>query len=197
MTAQCTHLQREKRMTAAVLLHQGYSLHGIGRTLWGNTASISHPCRRRAYLYRLTQGCKKGSSAHQKVAELPDLQALQAKQQAVAQATATIAGAVQTFSQNQAKEAQKAQEAAKTEFEQTLKNSNPEGYAAYQKLDDSSKQAVLLADSKYAEAYNAARDWGLGGSNSRLLNAATTLVTGVLGGQTNLQVVAPDLPITH
>ena len=130
------------------------------------------------------------SSAHQKTQELPDLQALQAKQQAVAQATATIAGAVQTFSQNQAKEAQKAQEAAQTEFEQTLKNSNPEGYAAYQKLDDSSKQNILLADSKYAQAYNAARDWGLGGSNSRLLNAATTLVTGVLGGQTNLQVAA-------
>ncbi len=130
------------------------------------------------------------SSAHQKTQELPGLQALQAKQQAVAQATATIAGAVQTFSQNQAKEAQKAQEAAQTEFEQTLKNSNPEGYAAYQKLDDSSKQNILLADSKYAEAYNAARDWGLGGSNSRLLNAATTLVTGVLGGQTNLQVAA-------
>ena len=130
------------------------------------------------------------SSAHQKTQELPDLQALQAKQQAVAQATATIAGAVQTFSQNQAKEAQKAQETAQTEFEQTLKNSNPEGYAAYQKLDDSSKQNILLADSKYAEAYNAARDWGIGGSNSRLLNAATTLVTGVLGGQTNLQVAA-------
>ena len=130
------------------------------------------------------------SSAHQKTQELPGLQALQAKQQAVAQATATIAGAVQTFSQNQAKEAQKAQEAAQVEFEQTLKNSNPEGYAAYQKLDDSSKQNILLADSKYAEAYNAARDWGIGGSNSRLLNAATTLVTGVLGGQTNLQVAA-------
>ena len=38
------------------------------------------------------------SSAHQKTQELPGLQALQAKQQAVAQATATIAGAVQTFS---------------------------------------------------------------------------------------------------
>ena len=133
------------------------------------------------------------SSAHQKVAELPDLQALQAKQQAVAQATTTVATAVQTFSQNQAKEAQKAQEGAQVEFEQTLKSSNPEGYAAYQKLDDSSKQTVLLADSKYAEAYNAARDWGMGGSNSRLLNAATTLVTGVLGGQSNLQAAANTL----
>ena len=45
----------------------------------------------------------------------------------------------------------------------------------------------------YAQAYQEARSWGIGGSKSRALSAAETLITGALGGQGDLQLAANTL----
>ncbi|UOO80754.1 VENN motif pre-toxin domain-containing protein [Uruburuella testudinis] len=45
----------------------------------------------------------------------------------------------------------------------------------------------------FQTAYNKARDWGIGGSNSCALNAASALITGALGDQTDIQVAANTL----
>ena len=52
---------------------------------------------------------------------------------------------------------------------------------------------MLANSSSYAAADTQAKNWGIGGSNSRALNAATTLITGALGGQTDLQAAANAL----
>ena len=52
---------------------------------------------------------------------------------------------------------------------------------------------MLAHSPAYAQAYREARSWGIGGSKSRALTAAETLITGVLGGQGNLQLAANTL----
>ncbi|MFQ3039375.1 VENN motif pre-toxin domain-containing protein [Neisseria cinerea] len=52
---------------------------------------------------------------------------------------------------------------------------------------------MLAHSPAYAQAYQDARSWGVGGSKSRALSAAETLITGALGGQGNLQLAANTL----
>ena len=52
---------------------------------------------------------------------------------------------------------------------------------------------MRLGNAKYAQAYQEARSWGVGGSKSRALSAAETLITGALGGQGDLQLAANTL----
>ena len=52
---------------------------------------------------------------------------------------------------------------------------------------------MLAHSPAYAQAYQEARSWGIGGSKSRALTAAETLITGALGGQGNLQLAANTL----
>ena len=52
---------------------------------------------------------------------------------------------------------------------------------------------MLAHSPAYAQAYQEARSWGVGGSKSRALSAAETLITGALGGQGNLQLAANTL----
>ncbi|WP_407638716.1 EndoU domain-containing protein, partial [Acinetobacter gyllenbergii] len=46
---------------------------------------------------------------------------------------------------------------------------------------------------EYAKASQSNQDWGMGGNKSRAVNAVTMAVTGALGGQTDMQVVANTL----
>ena len=52
---------------------------------------------------------------------------------------------------------------------------------------------MLAHSPAYAQAYQEARSWGVGGSKSRALSAAETLITGALGGQGDLQLAANTL----
>ena len=116
------------------------------------------------------------------------------KQQTVAEATADITAVVRTFSGNMAKENEQKKAQAEKAYEDRLKEQNDGSYERFMAQDDHSRHLQMLAnDSAYAAADIASREWGIGGSNSRLLNAATTLITGTLGGQTDLQVAANTL----
>ena len=116
------------------------------------------------------------------------------KQQAVAAATADITSAVRTFSGNMAKENEQKKAQAEKTYEDRLKEQNDGSYERFMAQDANSRHLQMLTnDSAYAAADIASREWGIGGSNSRLLNAATTLITGTLGGQTDLQVAANTL----
>ncbi|WP_230338125.1 hemagglutinin repeat-containing protein [Paralysiella testudinis] len=119
------------------------------------------------------------ASAHRQLAELPDLQAVLAQQKTVAQATATIAGAARTFSSDRVKAAERAKAEAQTQLQ------------AAEKSNDLSQ--IETAKQQYQQAEQAAKDWGIGGGNSRALSAVTTAITGALGGQNGLQVASNTL----
>ncbi|SUA15399.1 large surface adhesin [Neisseria lactamica] len=134
------------------------------------------------------------ATAHHGVDSVPDLQNLLDKQQTVAQSTAVIHSAVGTYRGNRAKAA--AEELAKQQaaHEGRLKEQNDGSYEHYLSLSDAQRQQEMLAHSPaYAQAYQEARSWGVGGSKSRALSAAETLITGALGGQGDLQLAANTL----
>ncbi len=134
------------------------------------------------------------ATAHHGVDSVPDLQNLLDKQQTVAQSTAVIHSAVGTYRGNRAKAA--AEELAKQQaaHEGRLKEQNDGSYEHYLSLSDAQRQQEMLAHSPaYAQAYQEARSWGVGGGKSRALSAAETLITGALGGQGDLQLAANTL----
>lgn len=133
-------------------------------------------------------------SAHRAVAALPDLAKVTEKQQIVAKATTDIVSAARTFSGNRQKAAAEEKAKAEAEYEGRLKARNDGSYEAYVQLSDSERQAVLISESEaYRKADTEAQNWGIGGSKSRAVNAGTILLTGILGGKTNLQTAANTL----
>ena len=125
---------------------------------------------------------------------VPDLQNLLDKQQTVAQSTAAIHSAVGTYRGNRAKAAAEELEKQQAAHEGSLKERNDGSYEHYLSLSDAQRQQEMLAHSPaYAQAYQEARSWGVGGSKSRALSAAETLITGALGGQGDLQLAANTL----
>ena len=125
---------------------------------------------------------------------VPDLQNLLDKQQTVAQSTAAIHSAVGTYRGNRAKAAAEELEKQQAAYEGRLKEQNDGSYEHYLSLSNAQRQQEMLAHSPaYAQAYQEARSWGIGGSKSRALSAAETLITGALGGQGDLQLAANTL----
>lgn len=117
--------------------------------------------------------------ANESVAALPDLQRLLQRQRTVSQASADIIGAAQTYSSNRAKEAERQKQQAEHDFRQA------------EARGDTVAQAEASARIKQAEQTK--QDWGVGGSKSRALQAASSLIVGTLGGQTDMQVAANTL----
>ena len=133
-------------------------------------------------------------NAHRSAEAVPDLQNLLDKQQTVAQSTAAIHSAVGTYRGNRAKAAAEELEKQQAAHEGSLKERNDGSYEHYLSLSDAQRQQEMLAHSPaYAQAYQEARSWGVGGSKSRALSAAETLITGALGGQGDLQLAANTL----
>ncbi|WP_338133934.1 hemagglutinin repeat-containing protein, partial [Neisseria lactamica] len=134
------------------------------------------------------------ATAHHGVDSVPDLQNLLDKQQTVARSTAVIHSAVGTYRGNRAKAAAEELEKQQAAHEGRLKEQNDGSYEHYLSLSDAQRQQEMLAHSPaYAQAYQEARSWGVGGSKSRALSAAETLITGALGGQGDLQLAANTL----
>ncbi|EHU2107570.1 hemagglutinin repeat-containing protein [Acinetobacter baumannii] len=135
------------------------------------------------------------STANRAVETLPNLQTILDKQKTVADATSTIAAATRTYSQNQAQAAKKETDQLKAQAIKDLQTEGGADWETYQSLStDAAKQEFLIKkDMGFAEAFNNAESWGIGGDKSRALNAVTTAITGALGGQTDLQVVANTL----
>ena len=132
-------------------------------------------------------------NAHRSAEAVPDLQNLLDKQQTVAQSTAVIHSAVATYSGNRAKAAAEELEKQQAAYEGRLKEQNDGSYEQYAGKSDSERLSMRLGNAKYAQAYQEARSWGVGGSKSRALSAAETLITGALGGQGDLQLAANTL----
>ena len=134
------------------------------------------------------------ATAHHGADSVPDLQNLLDKQQTVAQSTAAIHSAVGTYRGNRAKAATQELEKQQAAYEGRLKEQNDGSYEHYLSLSNAQRQQEMLAHSPaYAQAYQEARSWGVGGSKSRALTAAETLITGALGGQGDLQLAANTL----
>ena len=134
------------------------------------------------------------ATAHHGADSVPDLQNLLDKQQTIAQSTAAIHSAVGTYRSNRAKAAAEELEKQQAAHEGRLKEQNDGSYEHYLSLSDAQRQQEMLAHSPaYAQAYQEARSWGIGGSKSRALSAAETLITGALGGQGDLQLAANTL----
>ncbi|CBN87063.1 hemagglutinin repeat-containing protein [Neisseria lactamica] len=134
------------------------------------------------------------ATAHHGADSVPDLQNLLDKQQTVARSTAAIHSAVGTYRGNRAKAAAEELEKQQAAHEGRLKEQNDGSYEHYLSLSDAQRQQEMLAHSPaYAQAYQEARSWGVGGSKSRALSAAETLITGALGGQGDLQLAANTL----
>ena len=119
------------------------------------------------------------ATAHQRLSELPDIQQVLQKQQAVAAATADITAAVRTFSGNMAKQKQQEQQQAFEQLQTAIANNDA--------------AQIEAAAQRYDQAEQAAKEWGIGGGKARALNAATIVVTGALGGQTDLQIATNTL----
>ena len=133
------------------------------------------------------------TTAHHGADSVPDLQNLLDKQQTVAQSTAAIHSAVGTYRGNRAKAAAEELEKQQAAYEGRLKEQNDGSYEQYAGKSDSERLSMRLGNAKYAQAYQEARSWGVGGSKSRALSAAETLITGALGGQGDLQLAANTL----
>ncbi|WP_218964652.1 hypothetical protein, partial [Snodgrassella alvi] len=72
--------------------------------------------------------------------------------------------------------------------EQELYENHRERWEDYQSRSESEKQQILRDISKdYRAADEQAQSWGIGGNKSRAMNAVTSAVTGILGGQSSLQ----------
>ena len=133
------------------------------------------------------------NTAHRTVETLPNLQELLDKQKTVADATSTIVAATRTYNQNQQQQAEAEKEAQKQEVLLQI-GQNSEALDYYQSLDPLKQEEYLRQYSPdYAKASQSNQDWGMGGNKSRAVNAVTMAVTGALGGQTDMQVVANTL----
>ena len=129
------------------------------------------------------------STVHRSVSALPDLAALQAKQQQISQAVSTIAQAAETYRQNQWLAAENAKAKARAEAEERLKQQGGGAWSAYQTLSENDKALQLeMTDASYRQALIETRRWGIGGDKARLTQATTTLVMSVLAGQSVSQV---------
>ncbi|RPD83125.1 adhesin, partial [Neisseria weixii] len=112
-------------------------------------------------------------SAHRAVAALPDLAKMTEKQQIVAKATADVASAVSVYRQNQLAKAQAALSNAETELMGATFSGN--------------QSDIDAAQGRLNEARENVKAWETGGRKARALNAGTTLITGILGGQSEIQ----------
>ncbi|WP_239327115.1 VENN motif pre-toxin domain-containing protein, partial [Snodgrassella gandavensis] len=99
-----------------------------------------------------------------------------------------------TLSADMARKANQERQQAREKAEQELQTNNPELWQDYNGRSEAEKQKILHDISKdYRAADEQAQSWGIGGGKSRALNAVTSAVTGILGGQTNLQAATNAL----
>jgi len=116
------------------------------------------------------------------------------KQKIIAAATSTIATAGRTYSQDQIKKAVQEKEALQGELKTQL---SPEEQAKIKNYTIKQKDEYFAGNPEYAAALanekTVTEKWGMGGDYSRGLNAVTTALTAVLGGQTDLQAATNTL----
>ncbi|WP_262729131.1 hemagglutinin repeat-containing protein [Acinetobacter pittii] len=134
------------------------------------------------------------ATANRAVETLPNLQTILDKQKTVADATSTIAAASRTYAQDQIKNAAAEKE---TIGKQIASQLSPEEQIKLKEMSASDKDAYLaqygVYDAALANEKAVTQQWGMGGNKGRALNAVTTVITGALGGQTDIQVAANAL----
>lgn len=134
------------------------------------------------------------STANRAVETLPNLQTILDKQKTVADATSTIAAASRTYAQNQVKQAVSEKENIGQQIASQL---SPEEQIKLKGMSAAEKDKYLsqygVYDAALANEKAVTQQWGMGGNKGRALNAVTTVITGALGGQTDIQVAANAL----
>ena len=126
-------------------------------------------------------------TAHEKVEDLPDLEAILEEQKAMAAAANTVIETSGQVASDIAKAAAKAKAEAKEEVENKLKEAGT--YEAYLALSKEKQELYLLgASSEYAEASITLEHWGVGGDYSRALSVVTNIIVGATSGQGNAQL---------
>jgi len=134
------------------------------------------------------------STANRAVETLPNLQTILDKQKTVADATSTIAAASRTYAQDQIKNAAAEKEKIGQQIASQL---SPEEQAKLKGMSATDKDNYLsqygVYDAALANEKTVTQQWGMGGNKGRALNAVTTVITGALGGQTDIQVAANTL----
>ncbi|WP_343594717.1 VENN motif pre-toxin domain-containing protein [Acinetobacter sp.] len=107
---------------------------------------------------------------------------------------AAVAAASRTYAQDQIKNAAAEKEAIGKQIASQL---SPEEQAEIKKMSAVEKDNYLAQNAAYASALAnekaVTQQWGVGGNKGRALNAVTTVITGALGGQTDIQVAANAL----
>ncbi|WP_174492312.1 hemagglutinin repeat-containing protein [Acinetobacter sp. Marseille-Q1623] len=134
------------------------------------------------------------ATANKKVDTLPNLQDILDNQKTVADATSTIAAASRTYAQDQIKNAT----AEKETIENSIKGElSAEDLAIVEKMSPVEQGRYFSQYSNYVVASSNEKavtaKWGMGGDNSRALNAVTLVIAGALGGQTDVQVASNAL----
>ncbi|AYO55247.1 hemagglutinin repeat-containing protein [Acinetobacter wuhouensis] len=134
------------------------------------------------------------ATANRKVDTLPNLQDILEQQKTVADATSTITAAARTYAQDQVKNAT----AEKETIENSIKGDlSAEDLAIVEKMSPVEQDRYFSQYSSYVVASSNEKDvtakWGMGGDNSRALNAVTLAIVGALGGQTDVQVASNAL----
>ena len=109
-------------------------------------------------------------------------------------ATSTIAAASRTYAQDQIKNATAEKDKIKDSIKSDL---SAEDLAIVEKMSSTEQDRYFSQYSNYVVVSSNEKDvtakWGMGGDNSRALNAVTMAITGALGGQTDLQIVTNTL----
>lgn len=123
-------------------------------------------------------------AAHRALDALPNAEQQLANQQAMAAAMGTVVGTSKQIAGDiQAHQANKAADAY-------FAGLSSEEQTRFVGLDAAAQDRELSANSP---AYNDAKQWGIGGANSRALEAVTTLLVGATSGQGGGQVAANAL----
>jgi len=134
------------------------------------------------------------ATANRAVETLPNLQTILDKQKTVADATSTIAAASRTYAQDQIKNAAAEKENIGQQIASQL---SPEEQIKLKGMSAAEKDKYLsqygVYDAALANEKAVTQQWGMGGNKGRALNAVTTVITGALGGQTDIQVAANAL----
>jgi len=124
------------------------------------------------------------ATAHRAIEAMPNAELQLANQQAMANAMGTVvATSKQIANDVQAYKANKAVEAYFADL-------TPQEKANFNAMDAAARDAVLTRDS---QAYRDSKQWGIGGDNSRALEAVTTLLVGATSGQGGGQMVTNAL----
>ena len=123
------------------------------------------------------------STANAQIANLPNIQQLLTDQKAMVSAVGTVTSSVTQAVSDKHDYEQSQADAIKAQI-----LADDSARAIYNGLSTEDKQAFLLDNEDYRNAFNSAQHWSTGGDYKRAADVITAIVTGVGSGQAGAQV---------